>query len=66
MNIDFGYLGKVVLEDIEPVNIDEGKYKFTVVNDGYTELGTRVHGIISLDDKYPEIWKNAILVKLNV
>lgn len=64
MNIDLGWLGKVVLEPIEPLPVkSEG---FVVVSDGYTESGIRVHGV--LDERayrlYPTIWQNAILIKL--
>lgn len=64
MNIDLGYLGKVVLEEIEPSEQEEG---FTVVLDGYTETGVRVHGVVDHDTwlVYPQVWQNAILIKVN-
>lgn len=62
MNIDLGYLGKVVLEEIEPFVFDV----ITFVMDGYTESGIRVHGV--LDNReyvtYPRCWRDAILIKL--
>lgn len=64
MNIDLGWLGKVVLEKCEPVETEEG---FTVVADGYTESGIRVHAVVDEDqwwNVYPTIWNNAILLKL--
>lgn len=65
MNIDLGYLGKVVLEEIDHFEPDyEG---FIVVSDGYTASGVRVHGVID-DTKssiYPTVWRNAILIKVD-
>lgn len=70
MNIDLGYLGKVVLEDYPPLPITDtftNDLWFTVVMDGYTESGIRIHGV--LDDReyanYPCVWRNAILIKVN-
>lgn len=61
--IDLGALGSCVMEDINPIETEEG---FTVVMDGYTSEGIRVHMV--KDDKtwlaYPQIWKNAILIKM--
>lgn len=66
MNIDMGYLGKVVLEDMETF-IPDGE-GFVVLSDGYIESGIRVHGVY--DDRefrtYPTVWCNAILIKRNV
>lgn len=65
MNIDLGWLGKVVLE---PMDIP--RYvawdNFTVTHDGYTESGIRVHGVIDnrKNVTYPTCWNNAILIKL--
>lgn len=65
MNIDLGYLGKVVLEEIEAHPVKDW---FTVVMDGYTESGIRVHGVIDnrefAETHYPMVWQNAILIKL--
>lgn len=63
MNIDLGWLGKVVLEECKPVETEAG---FTVVADGYTESGIRVHGVVDNDqwNVYPTTWNNAILLKL--
>lgn len=65
MNIDLGYLGKVVLEEIEASIISEDG--FTVVMDGYTESGIRVHGVVDTNEwfSFPQVWRNAILVKVN-
>ena len=64
MNIDLGWLGKVVLESIDAVAVPASG--FVVVADGYTETGIRVHGV--LDERayrvYPTVWQNAILIKL--
>lgn len=64
MNIDLGYLGKVVLEEIHPVSYEEG---FTVVLDGYTESGIRVHGVVDTSSwlAYPHVWNNAIMIKVD-
>lgn len=64
MNIDLGYLNKVVLEEIEPYKTEEG---FTVVMDGYTESGIRVHGVVDTETwlTYPHIWHNAIMIKVD-
>lgn len=69
MNIDLGWLGKVVLVEIEnPVWVGDSKNKFTVVMDGYTESGIRVHGIkVGRPEDahlYPLVWQNAILIKV--
>jgi hypothetical protein len=65
MNIDLGYLNKVVLEEIEPFT-PEGE-GFAVVYDGYTESGIRVHGVLDQREyaTYPTIWRNAIMIKVN-
>jgi hypothetical protein len=67
MNIDLGWLGKVVMcqweEEEHFVPNGEG---FIIVSDGYTDSGIRVHGV--LDNRphitYPYCWQNAILIKL--
>lgn len=65
MNIDLGYLGKVVLTEMSEINgfvFDE----MTFIMDGYTESGIRVHGV--LDNReyitYPRCWRDAILIKV--
>jgi hypothetical protein len=66
LRIDLGYLGTVVLEDMEqPFETEEG---FTVVMDGFTESGVRVHGVVDKYtwQSYPCVWKNAILIDLEV
>ena len=65
MNIDLGYLGKVVLEEIEPFEPDYEN--FVVVFDGYTESGIRVHGVTDdfKSNIYPKTWRNSILIKVN-
>lgn len=68
MNIDLGYLGKVVMCQWEEEDHFAPKGEgFTIVSDGYTDSGIRVHGV--LDDRpyviYPSCWQNAILIKLN-
>jgi len=62
MNIDLGYLGKVVLEEIEPFVFDV----VTFVMDGYTQSGIRVHAVIDQREfvTYPQVWRNAILIKV--
>ena len=64
MNIDLGWLGKVLLEDIEPIT--PHRCSFKVVKDGYTESGIRVQGVLdsSSDVFYPKVWQNAILIKV--
>jgi len=65
INIDLGWLGKVVLEEFE-TPYEVALCKFKVTHDGYTESGIRVHAVI--DDRdfvtYPCIWQNAILIKI--
>lgn len=69
MNIDLGYLGKATLEDMNPWPVYEGfsTALFTIVLDGYTTSGIRVHGVI--DERafttYPCVWQNAIMIKVN-
>lgn len=70
MNIDLGYLGKVVLEEMpqpHPVKAGFSKALFTVVMDGYTTSGIRVHGVIDEREftSYPAVWNNAIMIKVN-
>lgn len=65
MNIDMGWLGKVVLEELEkPQEVALTKFKIT--HDGYTESGIRVHAVIDEREfvNYPCIWQNAILIKV--
>lgn len=66
MNIDLGYLGKVVLEEMEP-HISCHNEGFVVVLDGYTESGIRVHGVVDEQESviYPCVWQNAIMIKVN-
>lgn len=66
MNIDFGWMGKVVLQDWEGPFTPEGE-GFAIVSDGYTESGIRIHGVLDQREyaTYPCVWRNAILVKLN-
>lgn len=65
MNIDLGYLGKVVLEEFNPPWIT--KDGFFITHDGYTESGIRVHAVI--DDRpwvtHPRCWNDAILIEVN-
>lgn len=64
MNIDLGWLGKVVLEEVS-IFIPDGEC-FVVTHGGYTESGIRVHAV--LDERayrlYPMVWNNAILIRL--
>lgn len=65
MNIDLGYIGKVVLVPFEePWETQDG---FLITHDSYTESGIRVHGVI--DDHpwhtYPRCWNDAILIKVS-
>lgn len=64
MNIDLGWLGKVVLEEVA-IFIPDGE-NFVVTHDGYTESGIRVYAV--LDERtyrtYPTVWNNAILIRL--
>lgn len=65
MNIDMGWLGKVVLEEVEAfIPKEEG---FVVLYDGYTESGIRVHGVhdSAVHRIYPTVWNNAILIKVD-
>jgi hypothetical protein len=69
MNIDLGYLGKVVLEEMEPWPIRDlytGDLFFTVVMDGYTPDGIRVHAVVDKRPyaRYPTVWNNAILIRV--
>lgn len=66
MRIDLGYLGTVVLEQRD--ELFEAEEGFTVVMDGFTEHGIRVHGVIDKYtwQSYPCVWKNAILINLEV
>jgi hypothetical protein len=65
MNIDLGYLGKVVLEELETPWLEEEG--FEVTHDGYTESGIRVHAVYDhrLWMSYPYVWNNAIMIKVN-
>ena len=63
MNIDMGWLGKVVLEELaHPAIMADG---FEITHDGYTESGIRVHAIVDQNTHrtYPTVWNNAILIK---
>lgn len=64
VNIDLGWLGKVVLEEVA-IAIPDGE-GFVVTYDGYTESGIRVNAV--LDERayrtYPTVWNNAILIRL--
>lgn len=66
MNIDLGYLGKVVLEEVE-IPVMPVFTSFTVVLGGYTESGIRVHGVVDNRESaiYPCVWQNAILIKVD-
>jgi hypothetical protein len=66
MNIDFGWMGKVVLQDWEDPFTPEGE-GFVIVSDGYTESGIRIHGVIDEREyaTYPCVWRNAIMIKVN-
>lgn len=62
--VDLGALGTCILEDINPVETEEG---FTVVLDGHTsDGGIRVHGVIDNRTciRYPCIWNNSILLNV--
>lgn len=63
MKIDFGVLGVCETEDFGSFETKDG---FTVVQDGHTETGIRVHIVIDTNkyETYPRIWNNAILIKL--
>lgn len=67
MDIDLGYLGKVVLEELETpwVWLEEGG--FEVTHNGYTESGIRVHAVYDHQSgiAYPFVWRNAIMIKVN-
>lgn len=69
MNIDLGWLGKVVLEKLDfPIQVPSqmSSQGFIVTHDGYTESGIRVHGVIDKRQHvyYPSVWNNAIVIKL--
>lgn len=60
MEVNLDVLGTVTLKSIEPVECEDN---ITVVSDGWTETGTRVHGVINKGYlSLPQIWKNAVLV----
>lgn len=64
MNIDMGWLGKVVLQEVEAfIPKNEG---FVILYDGYTESGIRVNGVkdAAPHRTYPTVWNNAILIKV--
>lgn len=66
MNIDLGWLGKVVLEELETPWIEEDHLGvFEITQDGYTESGIRVHAVLDRHTHriYPTVWNNAILIK---
>lgn len=68
MNIDMGWLGKVVMCQWEPEDhfIPKGE-EFMITSDGYTDSGIRVHGVCDPRDyiAYPCIWRNAIMIKVD-
>lgn len=63
MNIDLGYLGKVVLQ---PMDNEFAFDEMTFILDGYTESGIRVHAVFDPREyiSYPRCWRDAILIKL--
>lgn len=65
MNIDLGYLGKVVLVPFEEPW--ETQDTFLITHDGYTDSGIRVHGVIDAHPwcTYPRCWNDAILIKVS-
>ncbi len=66
MNIDLGWLGKVVLTDMT----ESGGYfqfdEMTFIMNGYTESGIRVHAVVDPREYmvYPRCWRDAILIKI--
>lgn len=68
MNIDLGWMGKVVMCQWEPEDhfVPDGE-GFIIIGDGYTESGIRIHAVLDKRDyvSYPFIWQNAILIKVN-
>lgn len=70
MRVDLGYLGLAILGEVSPPHpVKEGfpEAIFTVVLDGYTSSGIRVHGVIDEREfaNYPAVWNNAIVIKVN-
>lgn len=65
VNIDMGWLGKVVLDEFE-TPYEVALCSFKVTHDGYTESGIRVHAVIDEDKQavYPCVWQNAILITI--
>ena len=65
VNIDLGWLGKVVLEEVS-IFIPDGEC-FVVTHGGYTESGIRVHAVFDAAKHrtYPTVWNNAILIRLD-
>lgn len=65
MNINLGYLGKVVLEEINPPLVSQDN--FLITHDGYTESGIRVHVVVDGHPchSYPRCWNDAILIKVH-
>lgn len=65
MNIDFGWMGKVVLTEVEEP-WTAAMTQFKVTHDGFTDSGIRVYAVI--DNRYwvsyPAIWQSAILIKI--
>ena len=61
--VDLGALGTCVMEDIDPIEVKEG---FTVIMDGFTENGIRVHMVKDSREHvhYPYVWQNAVLFKM--
>lgn len=70
MNMDLGWLGKVVLEDSmykESKDITEDS--FIITHSGFTKDGIRVHRVIRAGERgnllhLPTVWNNAILIEL--
>ena len=65
MNIDLGWLGKVMLEEIHIPYPVQGE-TFEVTHDGYTESGIRIHGVRDMNSwvTYPRVWNNAIMINM--
>lgn len=65
MNINLGYLGKVVLEEINPHWVSQDG--FLITHDGYTESGIRVHAVIEDRQRFtlPRCWNDAILIEVS-
>lgn len=70
VNIDLGWLGKVVLEDTGVTSeMLTSKDGFKVILMGYTEDGILVYGVKRYGERgsaihLPTVWNNAILIEL--